>query len=135
MDMTLRANTVAVAGATSTARRTTYGNTSNVRPIAAVIRKARELWPKKVAAELAERAGVSVRSAENYLAGDRDMNGNALARLIRSDDGPAFIEALIADLPPSRQKRWRKTFEQAAERAALRRRLEELDSEKLGLTD
>lgn len=80
-----------------------------------------------MAAELAVRAGVSVRSAENYLAGDRSMNGDALVRLLQSDAGPAFIEAIIADMPPSKQVAWRREFEKAAERAAIRRRLEELD--------
>ena len=102
-------------------------NTSIIRPIAVIIAAARALWSNKVAVELADRTGVSVRTAENYLAGDRSMNGNALVKLLQSDVGPAFLEAIIAELPPSRQKVWRKQFERAAERAAIRRRLAELE--------
>lgn len=90
--------------------------------------KAKELWRNKVAVELAARAGVSVRSAENYLAGDRGMNGGALVRLLQSDAGPDFLEAMIAELPPSRQTAWRKELARAAQRAELRRQLEELEA-------
>lgn len=117
----------AVASANPGAERTAGRNTSIVRPIAAVVAKARDLWRNKVAVELADRAGVSVRTAENYLAGDRSMNGNALVRLLQSDAGPAFLQAIIADLPPSRQAAWRREFERAALRADLRRQLDELD--------
>jgi hypothetical protein len=102
-------------------------NTSAVRPIAVIAAAARRLWRNKVAAELAERSGVSVRSAENYLAGDRDMNGNALVRLLQSDAGPDFLAAMIADLPPSRREAWRKEFDNAARRAVLRDELAELE--------
>ena len=116
--MTRTASAIEVSGASEGLRQTGQRITSNVRPVAVVIAKARQLWTNKVAVELAARAGVSVRSAENYLAGDRDMNGNALTRLLQSDEGPAFLEAIIAELPPSRQKKWRSEFEKAAERAA-----------------
>ena len=121
-------HTITANGASEAVRRSFGSNTSNLRPVAVVIAKARQLWTNKVAVELAARAGVSVRSAENYLAGDRDMNGNALTRLLQSDEGPAFLEAIIAELPPSRQKKWRSEFEKAAERAAIRRRLAELEA-------
>lgn len=122
--------------ATASAERATDGTErsfgafpSNVRSMGFIAAKAKELWRNKVAVELAARAGVSVRSAENYLAGGRDMNGNALARLLQSDEGPHFLEAIIANLPPSRQTAWRLAFDKAAKRAALRRELEALDSE------
>lgn len=125
--MTGAANTIAGDPTNSGAARSTGRNTSIVRPIAFIASKARELWASKVAVELAARAGVSVRTAENYLAGDRSMNGNSLVRLLQSDAGPAFLEAIIADMPPSRQTAWRVEFEKAAKRAELRRQLNELD--------
>jgi hypothetical protein len=109
------------------AERSTDRITSNVRPIAFVAAKARQLWRNQVAVELSDRAGVSVRSAENYLAGDRDMNGNALVRLLQSDVGPAFLAAMIAELPPSRQEAWQEEFRKAGRRALLMKQLEELD--------
>jgi hypothetical protein len=121
------AHSIAAGTANSATERSGGGFTSIVRPISVVINAAKALWRNKVAVELAERAGVSVRTAENYLAGGRAMNGNALVRLLQSDAGPAFLEAIIADLPPSRAKAWRNEFEKAAERAELRRRLEELE--------
>jgi hypothetical protein len=120
-------DTVAGTAANLVGERTAGRNTSIVRPIAFIAAKARELWRNKVAVELADRAGVSVRTAENYLAGDRSMNGNALVRLLQSDAGPAFLQAIIADLPPSRQTAWHQEFERAAKRAELRRQLDELD--------
>jgi hypothetical protein len=131
--MTARSNTLPLDRANPGAEQTGGRNTSPVRLISIIANKARELWPNKVAVELAARAGVSVRSAENYLAGDRSMNGNALVRLLQSDEGPAFLEAMISDLPPSRQKSWRHQFDKAAERADLRRRLDELENP--GFTD
>jgi len=121
------ASVLASETANSAAESSLGRNTSIIRPIAVIIAAARALWSNKVAVELADRTGVSVRTAENYLAGDRSMNGNALVKLLQSDVGPAFLEAIIAELPPSRQKVWRKQFERAAERAAIRRRLAELE--------
>jgi hypothetical protein len=123
-------STVSLATAENSNRgvpRSFGGKPSTVRPIAFVAAKARQLWRNKVAVELAERAGVSVRSAENYLAGDRDMNGNALVRLLQSDAGPAFLAAMISELPPSRQEAWRTEFTKAAKRARLLEELAELD--------
>lgn len=102
---------------------------SKVRPISFIASAAKGLWRNKVAVELAERSGVSVRTAENYLAGDRDMNGNALVRLLQSDVGPAFLTAMIAELPPSRQVAWREELGRAAKRARLLQELAELEND------
>jgi len=107
----------------------TCSNTSSLRPFAAIIRKARSLWRSKVAAELAVCAGVSVRSAENWLAGDRSISGDALIRLLSSEHGVTFLDAVVDDMPPVAQARWRREFEKAARRADLRMRQDELQRE------
>lgn len=98
----------------------TEPSTSKFRLISIIAKQAKQLWRNKVAVELAVRAGISVRTAENYLAGDRSINGNALARLLQSDAGPVFLQAIINDLPPTRRAHWEREFENAARRAELR---------------
>lgn len=122
-----QANIITAGTANRGTERKFGGKPSTVRPISFIAAAARHLWRNKVAVELAERAGVSVRSAENYLAGDRDMNGNALVRLLQSDAGPAFLTAMIDELPPSRQVAWREELARAEKRARLLRELAELE--------
>lgn len=107
-------------GPAETANAASRRPTSKFRLISIIAATAKGLWRNKVAVELAERAGVSIRTAENYLAGDRSINGNALARLLQSDAGPDFLKAILAELPPSKRKRWDQEFELAAMRAELR---------------
>lgn len=97
------------------------------RLISALARKAKLLWASKVATELAIRTGMSVRSAERWLAGDRAMSGDAVVSLLQSDKGVAFLDALIEDMPDEAQRRWRREFDRAAERAEMQRRQEEID--------
>jgi hypothetical protein len=101
-------------------------DTPIVRLKAVVARCARSLWRSQVAPELALRAGVSVSAAEKYLAGDRAINGNALARLLLGPDGPEFLNALVSSLPPAEQRRWREELWASDLRAHLDLRLEDL---------
>lgn len=107
----------------------TYRNTSTFRAFAAIIKKAKSLWRCKIAVELAQRTGSSVRSAENWLAGHRAMNGEAVLSLIMSDEGFDFLEAIVDSMPPRKAARWRAEFERAARRADLRARQEALREE------
>lgn len=43
---------------------------------------ARALWPKKTAAELAARSGVTQRAAEFWIAGHREPSARAIAAVI-----------------------------------------------------
>lgn len=104
-------------------------NTTTGRAIATIIGKARALWRNKTAAELAVRTGMSVRSAERWMAGDRSFSGDAIIRLLSSDEGVAFLEALVDGMPPSSQARWHREFERAARRADLRMRQDALQRE------
>ena len=91
------------------------------------------MWPNKISVELAQRAGVSVRSAENWLAGDRSIGAEALVALLASDKGVAFLDAIITTMPAAAQHRWHREFEKAAERAALRRAEEEIERRRAAL--
>lgn len=106
-----------------------YGFPTSRRSIDAILRRARLIWASKIAVELATRTGASVRSAEAWLAGDRSMNAGALVALLQSDQGIGFLDALIEDMPPPAQRRWRDEFERAARRADLRARREALERE------
>lgn len=99
------------------------------RSIDPILRRARRIWASKIAVELAARTGASVRSAEAWLAGDRSMSAGALVALLQSDQGIAFLDALIEDMPPAARRRWRDEFDRAARRADLRARREALERE------
>src|SRR4051794_11779924 len=64
-------------------------------PIAAELK---HIFPHNCAAETASRAGRSVSVAEKWLGGSVAPDGEALARLLRSDIGDLVHEALIANV-------------------------------------
>jgi len=64
-------------------------------PIAAELK---DVFPHSCAAEIASRAGRSVSVAEKWLNGSVSPDGEALARLLRSDIGDLVHEALIASV-------------------------------------
>lgn len=123
------ASITATGNATRSARQMTCRNTSKVRAIEAIINRAKDLWRSKIAIELADRTGVSVRTAENWLAGDRSIGAGALVALLSGDDGFEFLEAMVESMPPRAQQRWRDEFESAALRASFRARKAALEAE------
>lgn len=68
---------------------------------AAVMQKAQSLWPNKTAAEVAVRAHVSSRSVERWSAGTRKISAEALAHLLRSDQGIQFLVVLMDQARPA----------------------------------
>ena len=128
--MTTASNITAAERANSRPEKSTYRPTSKFRLIEILSAKAKHLWRNKVAEEWADRAGVSVRTAEGWLAVDRSINGNAFYRLLMSPEGPAFLEALIAEQPPSRRAVWQRELELVARRADLRQKLETLEQQR-----
>lgn len=82
----------------------------------AVARVARALWPAKTDIELAIRTGLSDRACRNWLADRCGISGDALAALLRSDDGFAFLEEIMGDARPE----WWGRFKRAELRAVLR---------------
>jgi hypothetical protein len=66
-----------------------------------IARAARRLWPRKTAAELAWRAKCSQRACEFWLSAKHDISGEALAALLRSDDGITFLDELMGAKPPA----------------------------------
>lgn len=102
-----------------------FGSATPVQDV--VARIARALWPNKTARHLASRCGRTTRSAEAWLAGETGMNADALADLLRSDQGLAFLDAIISDgaSAPS----WWPAFQREVKAHAIARRLDELKSE------
>lgn len=92
-----------------------------VRPIASVMQKLRALYPLKTAANIAARAGVSVRAAESWLSDDRDMGTDAFVALICSEDGFAVLEAIMTAMPARTRPRWWARQVNVARLAAIER--------------
>jgi len=90
--------------------------------IGRIVQAARRLWPHKTAAELAFRSARSVRSCERWAGRHAGLSAGALAALLRSPEGPAFMSAIMGDNPPQ----WWADAQAHIERAALRRRGEEI---------
>lgn len=85
-----------------------------------VMRVARNLWPNKTAQELAFRAGVSQRTAENWLPLSTGISGPALSSLTASEEGLHFIEAQIIAQGRGLPNFW-KRFKNKQETALLKR--------------
>ncbi|SRR5581483_7677631 len=81
----------------------------------------RRIWPHGTAAELAARAGVSIRAAEYWLARRSNLSADALAALLRSDAGLDVLSAAIGEARPA----WWRSFKRTMQIAELRRRQEQ----------
>jgi hypothetical protein len=90
--------------------------------IAQVIAAAQALWPRKTAAELALRSGASVRTCERWIGERCGLSAEALAELLRSEDGLKFLEAVMGDARP----KWWRMFRRQIERGQIRRDLDHL---------
>jgi hypothetical protein len=81
----------------------------------------RRIWPDRTASELATRTGVSPRAAEYWLSRRSGVSADALAALLRSEEGFEILEALLGDARPA----WWRSFKRHVEIAELRRRQEQ----------
>lgn len=93
-------------------------NRNKLRSTVLIAARARRLWPRKTAAEVAARTGVSVRTAEYWLASVHEMPPSAVFGLLTSDSGSAFLDVLTQAMPAAE---WR-VFSREM-RAELRREL------------
>lgn len=94
-----------------------------------VMRKSRDQWPVKTALHLSEITGYSTRAAESWLSGKAVLPTDALAELMRSEQGKDFLVAVLADSTPRwwlRLKAWLSAVDLAVEQAKHRRKLREL---------
>lgn len=113
-----------------------FGFGRDIPPVVETIaRVARAVWPIKTARNLAARTSKTHRAAEDWLSLRTGMNADALADILRSDQGDVFLEAIMADCPspPS----WWPVTRSAVRAHAIERRLDDLRSEleeaRLGL--
>ncbi len=95
-------------------------NRKGIRFSEAVCDLARRLWPSKTAANLAGRAGTSVRAAELWLEGRTEPGAEALVQLLRSDAGFELLQNLME----GSGTRWWREFEQGVQIAELEQRIE-----------
>lgn len=66
------------------------------RQLAAVLETAKALWKEKLAPNIRARTRISKRQAERLAADRCGISGPVLAGLITSEEGFAFVEALMA---------------------------------------
>jgi hypothetical protein len=107
-------------------------NRNKLRTIDSVMRVARSLWPRKTATELSIKSGASQRACEYWLARKFDMNADALAALLQSDDGFHFLEAIMGEARPAWWRMFKRRMKRAQTRKdflALQKRQMELDLE------
>lgn len=94
-----------------------------------VMRISRDIWPVKTSQYLADMTGYSIRACEYWLSGKRVIPGDALALLLRSENGKDFLVAVMADNTPRwwlRLKAWIAAVDLAVEQARHRRKLRRL---------
>lgn len=72
----------------------------------AIANTARRLWPSKTDLELSARTSTSDRAWRYVLSGERTMSAEALARLLRSEEGLEFLVAIMTDREPPTWWRW-----------------------------
>jgi hypothetical protein len=101
-----------------------------LHPISAVMRAVRGLWPAKTAAELSARTGAGERMCKYYLAERFALSADALAMLLRSEEGLQILEAAMGDACPS----WWIDLKRQVRIADLQRRQRQLRQELDGLT-
>lgn len=115
------ASITADANANGPARARAYQNTQDRVLISAVMRTAHRLWPRKTALTLSDRARVSPRSVERWQQDKGSLSADALAHLIRSEEGFEFLCAVMENHKP----RWWRLVQPfmaiADAQAALRR--------------
>lgn len=97
------------------------------RPIgrltAAVMRKAHGLFNAKIPAEIASRAGCSLRTAERWSAGRRVMDAEDLLALMSDPDyGADFLTAVWNEVPEGTRVRFLRQIELDKRIAAAERR-------------
>lgn len=82
-------------GAETYTRNAPYGYASD-----ALARVCRAIYPLKTWAFITEHLRLCERSAKHRLAGSRPFTADELAALLRSEDGLAFLSALMAESEP-----------------------------------
>jgi hypothetical protein len=97
----MRASSISNPGVVKSAYDQSVGKSRTVvRITGPLMRCAQSLFTSKVAPEIAAIAGVSVRAAERWIAGEREISTDALARLLRSEHGLQFLVAIMGEARP-----------------------------------
>lgn len=104
----MRAMSTAAAGKANSGvedRFRRYGK--SLPPAQAIARVAEAMWPDKTDIELSVRTKTSDRACRELLANRGGMSLQAVANLLRSDEGFEFLMALLGDASP----KWRRDLE------------------------
>lgn len=83
---------------------------------AAVTRVLSALWPSKRDMRLAAITGAADRTARDWLALRANYSADALAALLRTEDGLQILEAVMGDARPA----WWRKIKRASQLATLR---------------
>lgn len=90
--------------------------------VARLMSVAHRLWPSKTDIELSNRSGACDRTCRYWLQRNSGLSLEHFEGLLQSDDGLAFLEAMMGSAKP----RWWKKVKRAAEREIVRSELKEL---------
>lgn len=96
---------------------------TDVRSISDIRLTLRDIFPNKTASEVALRTGMTVRTAEYWLAGRSGLSGPALASLLRSDIGLDVLAGIMGNDRPS----WWRDFRRKVEIGRLIREQDDLE--------
>lgn len=117
---------VALGGNAKTGQRErAYSTPQPVRLSERILKLAQDIWPGSTQKNLAKAAGVSPRSVEYWSSG-RGLSADALASLIRSEEGFKVLDAIMQG---SRPKWWR--ICESMMRVAEVRQMQELARRKM----
>lgn len=64
-----------------------------------IVNAIKACWPKKTSAHVAHLANVEERTVKFWLAGETRMSVDAVAALLRTEEGYAILEAIMGDCP------------------------------------
>lgn len=109
------------------------GTDARVGLFGIIMRRMRRSRTSKVALELSQITGRSVRTAERWLSGELTPDGDSTLALFLSDMGPSFLEEITEQLPPARREAFWREMGAAYKRADLRQRQESLARELAAL--
>jgi hypothetical protein len=88
----------------------------------AVMEVVRKLWPAKPDFALMDKAGAAERTCRYWLELKYNIKGEALANLLRSDEGFLILEAVMGNAKP----RWWIDFKRSVKLADLKRELDSI---------
>lgn len=90
-------STNTIADAKVRAEKSCTKSAINLPVLAKIINAIRASWPRKTAAHVAHFTGMEERTVKFWLAGETRMSVESIGALLRTEEGYAILEAIMAD--------------------------------------